>query len=148
MSPADHIEVAGRHVVLYDGVCGLCNRVVRLLLRVDKAGQLRYAPLETPLAVELLAHFPTLPTEPEGVILITDALTPREQIYRRSDAVGEALRRIPGGWPVLGFLVRIVPRSLREWGYSIVARNRYRLFGKFDTCPIPTESQRSRILGM
>jgi predicted DCC family thiol-disulfide oxidoreductase YuxK len=148
MTAAEQSAVTGRPIVLYDGVCGLCNRVIQLLLRVDRGGVLRFAPLESPLAVSLLKQFPAAPMEPEGVILISNALTPGQRIFRRSDAVSEALRLTGGGWRRLGFLVRLVPRAVREWGYGIVARYRYRLFGKFATCPIPTEAQRSRILGM
>jgi predicted DCC family thiol-disulfide oxidoreductase YuxK len=95
-----------------------------------------------------LASFPTFIPQPEGVILITAALTPQGAIYHRSDAVAEALHQLQNPWPKLAAILRFVPRTLREGGYRIVARNRYRVFGKFDTCPIPTEAQRSRILGI
>lgn len=148
MTQAEHTVIAGRSLVLYDGVCGLCNRVVQLLLRFDRAGHLRFAPLESPLGREMLVPFSSSPTEPEGIILIADALTPNQRIYRRSDAVAEALRRVPGSWSVLAAMLRLVPRFLREWSYGLIARSRYRLFGKYDACPIPTPGQRSRILGM
>ena len=109
---------------------------------------LRFVPLESPLGVELLSTFPTGPAEPEGVILVTSALTPGQAVFRRFDAVSEALRIIRGPFAAFGTLLRLVPRRLREWTYGLIARNRYRLFGKFETCPIPTPAQRSRILGM
>ncbi len=148
MTDLDAIALTGRPVVLYDGVCGFCNRVIRNLLRVDKAACLRFVPLESTLGCELLAAFPADPLEPEGVILIANALTPGATIYRRSEAVAEALRLIGGGWGILGALVRIVPIRLREAGYALLARYRYRIFGRFAACPIPTEDQRSRILGV
>jgi predicted DCC family thiol-disulfide oxidoreductase YuxK len=148
MTDTEHSAIAGRSILLYDGVCGLCNRVVQLLLRVDRAGTLRFIPLESPLGIELLSSFPAAPTEPEGVILIAHALTPQAAVYRRFDAVAESLRGLGGLWPLLGALLRLVPRPLREGSYGVIARNRYRVFGKFDACPIPTEAQRSRILGM
>jgi predicted DCC family thiol-disulfide oxidoreductase YuxK len=148
MTESEHSQIAGRSILLYDGVCGLCNRVVQLLLRSDKAGVLRFVPLESPLGLELLGTFPTAPTEPEGVILLADALMPKQAIYRRFNAVEESLRRIGGAWPLLSTLLRVVPNPLREWSYSLIARNRYRLFGKYDSCPMPTEAQHSRILGM
>lgn len=135
-------------MVLYDGVCGLCNRFVQLLLRIDRDGVLRFVPLQSALGAELLAPFSDTPSPVEGVILVAAALTPHEAVFHRSDAVAEALRRLKSPWPMLARLLHFVPRSLREWGYGMVARNRYRLFGKFDACPIPTESQRSRILGI
>ena len=148
MNEVNQTAITGRSIVLYDGVCGLCNRVVRLLLRLDTAGRLRYTPLETPLAAELLAAFPAAPLEPEGVILIANALTPAATIYRRFDAVAEALRQLRGPLAPLGSVLRLIPRPLREWSYGLIARHRYQIFGKFDTCPIPTPAQRSRILGL
>ncbi len=148
MTADEHAAIDGRSLVLYDGVCGLCNRVVQLLLRLDRDGQFRFAPLETPLALEVLQRFPVAPDEPEGVILITNALTRGEAIYRRFDAVGEALRLMHGPYRVLGRLLRLVPRFLREGSYGLIARNRYRLFGRHETCPVPSPEQRARILGL
>ena len=148
MTAADRSAITGHSILLYDGVCGLCNRVVQLLLRVDKAGLLLFVPLESPLGVELLSTFPTAPAEPEGVILVTGALTSPQAVFRRFDAVSEALRILHRPYAAIGGLLRLIPRPLREWSYGLIARNRYRLFGKFDTCPIPTPAQRSRILGM
>lgn len=148
MTDTEQKQIKGRSVLLYDGVCGLCHRLVQILLRSDKAGVLRFVPLESPLGVELLSTFPTSPTEPEGVILLTNALTPLAAVYRRFDAVSESLQQIGGAWRRLGGALRLVPRPLREWSYSLIARNRYKIFGKFDACPIPTQAQRSRILGM
>ena len=148
MTEAEQTAITGHPLVLYDGVCGLCNRVVQFMLRVDRGDRFLFAPLESTLAREALAGFPAAPNEPEGVILIVDALTPQAQIFRRSDAVSEALARMNGVYRQLGKLLRLVPNPLREWSYGLVARSRYRLFGKYDTCPIPTQAQRSRILGM
>ena len=148
MTDAEQAAITGRPLVLYDGVCGLCNRVVQLLLRLDRNGQFRFAPLESALAGEILARFPAAPNEPEGVILITDALTAQAAIYRRFDAVTEVMRRLKGPYRPLAGLLRFVPRTLREGSYGLIARHRYQLFGKFDTCPIPTPAQRSRILGL
>ncbi|NYF78237.1 thiol-disulfide oxidoreductase DCC family protein [Granulicella arctica] len=148
MTPAEHTAIAGRSLILYDGVCGLCNRLVRLLIRIDRAGQLRFAPLESSLGIEILSRFPSAPTELEGIVLIANAVTPHETLHRRSDAILEALRRLHSPYPTFAILLHLAPKFLREWVYGLIARNRYRLFEKFDTCPIPTEAQRSRILGM
>jgi predicted DCC family thiol-disulfide oxidoreductase YuxK len=74
-------------------------------------------------------------------------LTPKEHLYRRSDAVAVALQLLGGVWRVLGKTLALLPRPLRDWGYGIVARFRYRLFGRYDTCPLPPPEQRSRLLG-
>jgi len=147
MTEAERIEITGRTLVLFDGVCVLCNGTIRFLLNRDPPGNLRFAPTQSSLAHEFLIRF-GLDTPPEGVIVISDALTPAERLYTRSDASAEALRHIKSPYPALGTLLRLIPRWLREFGYGIVARNRYRIFGRYDTCPIPTEEQRSRILGI
>ncbi len=101
----------------------------------------------------MLARF-DIHTFPDGVMLLTDALTPGERLYQRSDAVAEALQLLgwrdgPGGyWRLAGRTLGLLPRPWRDWGYGIVARFRYRLFGRYDTCPVPPPEQRSRLLGV
>jgi predicted DCC family thiol-disulfide oxidoreductase YuxK len=147
MTEPEHIEIEGRALLLYDGVCALCNGVVRFFLKHDKLEKLRYAPLQSPLGREMLARF-GIDSLPDGVILITNSLTPRERLYRRSDAVGAALELLSGPWRLLGRSLMLVPRRLRELAYGIVARMRYRLFGRYTTCPLPPPNQRSRLLGV
>ena len=158
MGPNDELtlyraQIEGRDLVLYDGVCALCNGVVRYLLRSDTQDRFRFIPQETPLAAAILARLP-VEARPagtrsaEGVILVTSALTASESIYRRSNAVSEALGLIGGSLSPLRWLLRLVPHGLREFGYGLIARYRYRLFGRYSTCPIPTPEQRAKILGV
>ena len=139
--------IQGRALLLYDGVCALCNGVVQFLMKHDRLDKFRYAPLQSGLGREVLARF-DIHTFPDGVMLLTDALTPTEHLYQRSDAVAGALQRLNAPWRLAGRVLRLVPRLLRDWGYGIVARFRYRLFGRYDTCPIPPPEQRSRLLGV
>lgn len=142
--------IRGRALVLYDGVCGLCNRVVHLLLRYDRADRLRYAPLDSDIARAMLRRHPSLPQTHESaqsVIVFLNCLTPRESVHQRSDAVLAGMRSLPKLWKVAALLLGLIPRTLRDSAYRIVARLRYRLFGRYATCPIPTEAERSRILG-
>ncbi|HEY0263820.1 MAG TPA: DCC1-like thiol-disulfide oxidoreductase family protein [Granulicella sp.] len=148
MTAAEQGALQGRTVLLFDGVCGLCNRLVLWLLRADREGRLRFVPLESPLGRELLGRFSMTPDTNDGVVLLTDILTAQERLYRRSDAMSETLVRIGGGQRLLGRLLRLCPRPLREWGYGVVARSRYRLFGQYDACSMPTEAERARILGI
>jgi len=140
-------QIEGHDLVLYDGVCALCNGVVQYLLRHDRADRFRFIPQQTQLAEDLIKRFPADPEPAEGIILVTAALTPRMWVYRRSDAVCQAFPLLGGSYTVLGRLLKIVPHGLREAVYGLVARFRYRLFGRYDTCPIPSAEQRSRILG-
>jgi predicted DCC family thiol-disulfide oxidoreductase YuxK len=147
MTEVERNAIQGRALLLYDGVCALCHGVVQFLMKHDRLDRFRYAPLESDLGREVLAHF-DIHAFPDGVMLLTDALTPAEHLYQRSDAVAEALQRLSGMWRLAGRILRLVPRPLGDWGYGIVARFRYRLFGRYDTCPIPPPEQRSRLLGV
>jgi predicted DCC family thiol-disulfide oxidoreductase YuxK len=153
MTEAERIAIEGRALLLYDGVCGLCNGVVKLLLRHDTLDKLRYAPMQSALGREILARFGEH-SFPDGVVLITDVLgsdllSSKERLYRRSDGVAAALQLLgTPSWRLLGKALALVPRRLREWGYGIVARLRYRVFGQYTTCPVPLPNQRSRLLGV
>jgi predicted DCC family thiol-disulfide oxidoreductase YuxK len=147
MTDVERKAIEGRALLLYDGVCALCNGVVQFLMKRDRRDRFRYAPLQSGLGREVLARY-EIHTFPDGVMLLTDALTPTEHLYQRSDAVAEALQRLSTPWRLAGRVLRLVPRPLRDWGYGIVARFRYRLFGRYDTCPIPPPEQRSRLLGV
>lgn len=147
MTQPEQIEIEGRALLLYDGVCALCNGVVQFFLQHDKREKLRYAPLQSSLGREMLANF-QISTLPDGVILITDALTSQQRLYQRSDAVGRALQLLLGVWPLLGRCLMHVPRRLREFAYGIIARIRYRVFGRYTTCPIPPANHRNRLLGV
>jgi predicted DCC family thiol-disulfide oxidoreductase YuxK len=147
MTERERTEIEGRALLLYDGVCALCNGFVRFLLKHDRLLRVRYTPLQSALGGEILARFGIL-TLPDGVTLVTDALTPRERLFQRSDAVQAALQLLGSPWHTLGKALRLVPYTLREFGYGIVARLRYRLFGRYSTCPLPPPEQRSRILGV
>jgi predicted DCC family thiol-disulfide oxidoreductase YuxK len=147
MTEPEHIEIEGRALLLYDGVCALCNGVVRFFLRHDKLEKLRYAPLQSNLGREMLTRF-GIDSFPDGIILITSSLTPQERLYGRSDAMGAALELLSSRWRFLGRSLMLVPRRLREFGYGIVARMRYRLLGRYETCPVPPPNLRNRLLGV
>ncbi|WP_158944581.1 thiol-disulfide oxidoreductase DCC family protein [Granulicella sp. S190] len=147
MTAPEYAEIEGRALLLYDGVCALCNGVVKFMLAHDSAERLRFAPMQSELGREILGRFGIL-SFPDGVILVTDALTLKERLYRRSDAVAAALEMLPLPWRLLGQLVALVPRRLREFGYGVIAQLRYRLFGRYDICPLPPLNQRRRLLGV
>ena len=147
MTDAERGQIEGRPLLLYDGVCALCNGWARFLLKRDRQGRLRFTPLERPLGREVLARFEMLEV-PDGVVLVTGALTSSERVYTRSDAVAEVLQLLGNYWKTLGRAMMAVPRPLREFGYGLVARLRYRIFGRYDSCPLPTAEQRDRILGV
>jgi predicted DCC family thiol-disulfide oxidoreductase YuxK len=147
MTEAERSAIEGRALLLYDGVCALCNGVVKFLMKRDWRDRFRYAPLQSELGREMLARFGILEF-PDGVMLVVNALTAEEQLYQRSDAVAACLRLLDGPWPAVGSAVGLIPPWLREWGYGVVARFRYRVFGRYDTCPVPSPEERGRLLGV
>src|SRR4051812_9684678 len=147
MTEAERNAIEGRALLLYDGVCALCNGVVQFLMTRDRLDRFRYAPLQSDLGREVLARF-GIYAFPDGVMLLTYALTPGERLYERSDAVAVALELLGRSWRLAGRVLWLVPRPLRDWGYAVVARFRYRVFGRYDTCPIPAPEQRGRLLGV
>jgi predicted DCC family thiol-disulfide oxidoreductase YuxK len=126
-------------IVVFDGVCVLCNHTVDLLLRTDGSGRLRFTPFQGHNAARLLAEHGVF-TAPDTVYIIDG-----RGLYERSDAIIYVSRYLVWPWRAVGAL-RAIPRSLRDPIYRWISRNRYRWFGKRDTCRLPTQEERDRFL--
>ena len=135
-------------IVLYDGVCGLCNRLNQFVLRHDRNAIFRFASLQSQLSARILARHGANPTDLDTVYVVLNHELPDEKLLPRSGAAIFVLKNLGGLWRLAGFLLQILPRSIRDWGYNRVARNRYRLFGRFETCPLPTPEHRARFLDL
>jgi predicted DCC family thiol-disulfide oxidoreductase YuxK len=133
-------------IILYDGVCALCNRLVQFVLRHDSRGRFRFASLQSDFAAQILRRHGASPDDLDTMYLVIDLGLPKERIVSRSDAAIAVLRELGGGWAALGVALRALPLWLRNWGYNLVARNRYRTFGKYDSCPIPSVTDRHKFL--
>jgi len=133
-------------IILYDGVCGLCNRLVQFLLKHDKHGRLRFASLQSDFAAKALQRHGIDPKDLDTLHVIENYEQPNERVLQRSNAILRAGRELGGLWSVSSAAAQVIPRPLRDVVYSIVARNRYRVFGKYDTCMLPQPNQRSRFL--
>jgi predicted DCC family thiol-disulfide oxidoreductase YuxK len=133
-------------VVFYDGVCGLCNRLVQFLLVRDRRGVLHFAPLQGELAGAALARHGVDPADLDSVVVVSDWGLAGERADTRAAAVLEALERLGGGWRLAARAGRIVPRTLADLVYRAVARSRYRIFGRLDTCPLPRPEWKDRFL--
>ena len=125
-------------VLLYDGLCCLCNRTVHFLLRIDHRSVLHFAALQSNTAKSLLEQVDHSLPLPDGVVLIHNG-----KIYTESDAALKSLQLIGGIWKLLAML-RFIPNFIRKPIYRIVARNRYKWFGKYDTCPLPKPEWKQR----
>jgi len=133
-------------IILYDGVCGLCNRLVQFLLKHDKQGRLRYASLQSDFAAKVLQRHGIDPKDLDTVNVIENHERPGERVLQRSDAILRAGRELGGFWSGSAVAANVIPRAVRDVVYRFVARNRYRVFGKYDTCMLPEPNQRSRFL--
>ncbi len=105
------------------------------MLRRDREGIFCFASLQSPLAARILARHGVNPQDLDSVYVVlnhdlTKEAQPDERLLPRSDAVIFALKRLGGIWKVLGLFVQLLPRFLRDWGYRVVARNRYRVLGR------------------
>jgi predicted DCC family thiol-disulfide oxidoreductase YuxK len=139
-------------IVLYDGICGLCNRSVQFVLKHDREGIFRFASLQSPLAAGLLERHGRDASDLDTVYVVLgcDPSNGKKggRLLARSDAVLFIMRRLGGFWGAMAGLLRLIPRVVRDWGYGIVARIRYRVFGKYDTCPVPSAETRERFLDL
>jgi predicted DCC family thiol-disulfide oxidoreductase YuxK len=133
-------------ILLYDGVCGLCNRFVQFILRRDRNAVFRFASLQSVFAAAILARHGASASALDTVYAVVNHELPDEYLLSRSDAAIFVLKQLPGMWQPLAFVMRLVPKFLLDAAYNVVARNRYRLFGRFEVCAVPSEQDRSRFL--
>lgn len=140
MTSVGAIQAGGRHsVVLFDGVCNLCNASVRFIVRRDRHDRFRFAPLQGEVGAGIAAEF-GLPDD-----LTTFYLIESGEVFERSDAWLRIFRRLGPPWAAL-YAFAIFPRPLRDWVYGVIGRNRYRWFGRLDHCPAPDPALRHKFL--
>jgi predicted DCC family thiol-disulfide oxidoreductase YuxK len=131
----------GSAVVLFDGVCNLCNSTVNFIIDRDPASYFRFAALQSSQAAELLAPLGQAPEgEPQSIFLVEDG-----KLYQRSTAALKIARRMGGAWKVFYAFI-VVPAPVRDAVYRFIASHRYRWFGKSDACRMPTPELRERFL--
>jgi predicted DCC family thiol-disulfide oxidoreductase YuxK len=131
----------GTHVLFFDGVCGLCNRLVQFVLARDRRRAFRFAPLQGGFAARELAPRGARPADLETLLV----LTAEGDLLRKSRAVVFVLRELGGGWGAVARLA-VLPAVLLDRAYDLVARTRYRLFGRLEACRVPTASERERFI--
>jgi len=134
-------------VLLYDGECGLCNRTVRMLLRLDRRGVLRFAALQSAAAQEFLRSH-GLPTEDFSTLVLVPDWSKRSEprFALRTDGVVGALWLCGGGSRVLAALLYSIPRFARDAVYKFTSRTRYKIFGPWRECPLPRPEWRKRFI--
>lgn len=127
-------------VIVFDGVCALCSRWVRFLLRFDRRGRYHFAAMQGRNGRALLLQHGLDPDDPLSFLLLQ-----QDQAWTDTDAILRVLTGLGGGWRLAG-LLRVVPGPLRDRAYRALARNRYRWFGRHDACWLPSPAQAARFL--
>lgn len=139
MALPPHIQ-AGERVVLFDGICRLCNGWAKFLIRHDRQRRFRLCSVQSTEGQAILVWF-DLPSDVFETLLYIEG----SRLFVRSDAVLRIVGQLPGAWQLLTCL-RVLPRGLRDFCYERIARNRYRLFGRNDSCLLPDPDHDQRFL--
>jgi predicted DCC family thiol-disulfide oxidoreductase YuxK len=135
-----HYDPSRDHLLLFDGVCHLCDASVQFILKHDPLGKIKFAPIQSPLGSQLYTQHGLDPSAPNEMLF----LTPRGA-FKASDAALEIARTL-GGIGKLALVFKPLPRVLRDAAYYFIARNRYRWFGKDESCMMPTPELKTRML--
>lgn len=126
------------NIIYFDGVCGLCNGFVDFIMKIDTAGKFKFSPLQSEFAKSRL--LPRYTEDLKSVVVEIDG-----EILEKSDAVFKVFETLGGKWKIAAKL-KILPLFLRNAGYDLVAEMRYKIFGKKDTCRLPTPEEKERFV--
>lgn len=127
-------------IVLFDGVCNFCNASINFIIRRDRGGYFKFAPLQSETGERLIDEHNIDTVETDSIILVEGG-----RVFTHSDAALRIARRLDRMWS-WAYAFIVVPRALRDLVYKLIARNRYRIFGRRDSCMIPTPEVRARFL--
>lgn len=128
-----------RGIILFDGVCNFCDLSVQFIIKRDPAGNFQFASLQSEISQSLLKEH-EVPENADSVVLIENG-----RYYLKSSAALRICRDLSGLWRLIYILI-IVPKPIRDFCYDILARNRYKWFGKKDHCKVPSPEVRNRFL--
>jgi len=133
-------------IILYDGVCGFCNRMVQFVLKRDSRDRFRFATAQSQFARALMQKHGINPVPLKSLVLVLDYGLPTERAQQSSTASISIFKELSCFWRWLANLYVLVPRPIRDWTYDFIARHRYRIFGKYDSCPLPNPAHRNKFL--
>jgi len=128
-------------IILFDGVCNLCNGFVQFILNKEQTSVITFAALQSEIGIELLKQY-KLPIEqtPSSIIFIENS-----HAYTESSAILRIAKHLKGAWSLAAYLI-IIPKPIRDFIYRVIGKNRYLLFGKSDACWLPTPELQKRFL--
>lgn len=147
-APVEYHARRTTHLLLYDGTCGFCASSVQWVLRHDRRGTLRFAPLQGETARPILARHPELASV-DSVVWVEwspEAREAREVVLVRSEAAMAVGRYLGGPWSVVARLGALVPGPIRDWTYDLIARHRHKLTRNGPECLVPTAEEKERFL--
>ncbi|MFH2132978.1 MAG: DCC1-like thiol-disulfide oxidoreductase family protein [bacterium] len=131
---------ANRKIVIFDGICNLCNAGVNFVIKRDPTGVFSFTPMQSDISQKLIKQYHAAAFDFDTFLLIKNGVC-----YERSDAIMEIMKDLTGYWSILRFF-SFVPKPIRDYFYNLVARNRYQLFGKRNHCMVPTQDIRKRFI--
>ena len=129
-----------RLIIVFDGVCNLCESSVNFVIRRDERRNFKFARAQSQIGIDLQNQYDINVLDLETMVLIKDGVA-----YAKSDAAIEIAKNLDGLWKILSS-IKVVPKTVRDWIYSKIAKNRYRWFGKKDSCMVPSMDIKSRFL--
>lgn len=127
-------------LIIFDGVCNLCNGAIKFIIERDSSSSFQFAPIQSEPAKNILSQLKLSSGNVDSIILIQDGKS-----YVKSSAALRICRRLDGLWPLL-YAFLLMPRPVRDYFYDIVAKNRYQWFGRKEKCIIPTSEIENRFL--
>jgi predicted DCC family thiol-disulfide oxidoreductase YuxK len=134
------VQQPGSDLMIFDGVCHFCTRSVKFILDHESEPTLRFVPLQSPAGARMMRELGLAPEDARTFVLVVDG-----KPYVKSEAAIRVTRYLRRPWRLLGGS-RVLPRVFRDWGYDVVARNRYRWFGRTESCMVPTPALRARFI--
>lgn len=134
------IDINNSKIILFDGVCNLCNQAVQFIIKRDKKAQFIFGSLQSDAGQELLLHFQLKNNNFNSIIFIENGI-----VLDKSTAILKIYKQLSGAWPLTyGFI--IIPKFIRDFIYTWISNNRYKWFGKRDQCMLPTEALKARFI--
>jgi predicted DCC family thiol-disulfide oxidoreductase YuxK len=129
-----------KSIILFDGVCNLCNASVNFVIKHDKNEQFLFASFQSDAAKEIMLHFNLKNLNLDSIMLVEG-----DKIYEKSTAILRITRHLNSGFKLLYFFI-VIPKLVRDWLYSYIAKNRYKFFGKRESCMIPSLELKNRFI--
>ncbi len=134
------INLENKSIILFDGVCNLCNNSVQFIIKRDHKHRFLYASLQSDAAQRILLQFQLKSSDLDSIILIENG-----KVYQKSTAILKIVKHLNSSWKLsYGFI--IIPKFIRDFIYTIIAKNRYKWFGKREVCMVPTKELKMRFL--